>query len=410
MRIGRTLPPAATPFSWRDLSAGLQGAVRGRRETQRFADELRTCFNRRHCFLVSSGKTALTLILLALKELRPERDRVLIPAFTCYSVPSAIVRAGLKVSPCEIDLTTLDFNEQQLRDKLADPRLLCVVPAHLFGLPADVTRIRAMIDDPDLIIAEDAAQAMGNQSSGRLLGTSGDIGFFSLGRGKALSTVEGGVILTDRDDIAAVVARKYTELDDYGLLQIMALIPYALALWILLRPGLFWLPRLLPFLRLGETVYDPDFPMRRLSGLQAGLARDWQRKLATFQGVRRTMVGNWQRVLKSIHTDNPLPLLRYPVLLDSAEEAGRVVAESNRQGLGIAPVYPDAVHRIPALAAEFAGEDFPAATAAARRLVTLPVHGYVRDADRAKILRMFQAESAEVSGGKGLKLNADKIA
>jgi perosamine synthetase len=121
MRIGRTLPPAAAPLSWRDLSAGLKGALRGSRETQRFAEELRSHFNRRHCFLVSSGKTALALILLALKEARPDRDRVLIPAFTCYSVPSAIVRAGLKVSLCDIDPDTLDFDEQQLRANLTDP-------------------------------------------------------------------------------------------------------------------------------------------------------------------------------------------------------------------------------------------------------------------------------------------------
>ena len=387
MRIGRTLPPAAAPLSWRNLSAGLQGWVRGPRETQRFSDELRACFNRRHCFPVSSGKAALTLILLALKEMRPERDKVLIPAFTCYSVPSAIVRAGLKVSLCDIDPLTFDFDLRQLRDKLADPRLLCVVPVHLFGLPADVARLRTMVNDPHLVIVEDAAQAMGSRADGCMLGTFGDVGFFSLGRGKALSTVEGGVILTDRDDIGETLARKLNELEEYTALQTLALFLYALALWMLIRPALFWLPKALPFLRLGETIYDPDFPMRAFTGLQAGLARHWQRNLAAFQKVRRSRVVEWRKSLKSMCKNDAQPLLRYPLMLDSAEEVSRVVRESNRQGLGLARSYPEAVHCVPELAAEFAGQDFPSAREVAQRLVTLPVHGFVRGADRERILK-----------------------
>lgn len=390
MRIGRTLPPAAAPLSWRDLSSGLLGWVRGRRETQRFSGELQAFFGSRHCFLVSSGKAALTLILLALKKAYPERDRVLIPAFTCYSVPSAIVRSGLKVSLCDIDPATLDFDVRQLRAKLADPRLLCVVPVHLFGLPADVERLRAMVGNPEVVIVEDAAQAMGSERDGRKLGTLGDVGFFSLGRGKALSTVEGGVILTGRDDLGAALAGQYAGLDDYGALQTLKIVLYALALSLLTRPALFWLPKALPFLRLGETIYDPEFPMRRLSGLQAGLARGWQPKLAALQCTRKTWVAEWQKILKPIRKGAARPLLRYPVMLDSADEACRVVEESNRLGLGIAPSYPDAVHRVPELAADFAGEDFPAARDVAQRLVTLPVHGFVRGADRKRILRVIQ--------------------
>ena len=77
----------------------------------------------KHCFLVSSGKAALTLILQALKELHPERNEVLIPAFTCYSVPSSIVRAGLKVKLCDISPDTLDFDYNQLEKILNDYQL-----------------------------------------------------------------------------------------------------------------------------------------------------------------------------------------------------------------------------------------------------------------------------------------------
>jgi perosamine synthetase len=244
---------------------------RGRREMDRFAGELEEFFGVEHCFLTSSGKAALTVILEALKELRPGRDRVLIPAFTCYSVPSAIVRAGLEVSLCDVDPATLDFDFHELKGKLSDPRLLCVIPVHLFGIPADVDRVRGMLEDPEVFIVEDAAQAMGGEHGGRKLGTLGDVGFFSLGRGKALSTVEGGVIMTKRDDLGRILAKKVEALAPYRTLEMITLVFYALALMLLTRPSLFWLPKGLPFLRLGETIYDPEFRMRRMSGFR----RDW---------------------------------------------------------------------------------------------------------------------------------------
>ena len=121
MRLKRTLPPAASPIYPKDIISGLKGLVRGQRELERFKEEIRDYFGTKHCFLLSSGKAALTLILRALKDMHPHRDEVLIPAFTCYSVPSAIVRAGLKVRLCDINPDTLDFDFDQLSKILNQP-------------------------------------------------------------------------------------------------------------------------------------------------------------------------------------------------------------------------------------------------------------------------------------------------
>ena len=161
MRIGRTLPPAAAPLSFRDLFSGLKGATDGAGEQERLKLQLKEFFNKKHCVLVSSGKAALTLILLALKEIHPERNQVLIPAFSCYSVPSAIVRAGLQVQLCDIDLQTLDYDFAQLEAKIKNPNLLCVLSLHLFGLPANIERLKQIRRDPAVTVVEDAAQAMG---------------------------------------------------------------------------------------------------------------------------------------------------------------------------------------------------------------------------------------------------------
>ena len=192
MRIGRTLPPAAAPLNWENIFWGLKEVLGNHCENGRFEKELKEYFSSRYCFLVSSGKAALTLILQALHDRHPDRDRVLIPAYTCYSVPSAITRAGLKIKLCDVEPGTFDFNFNQLRKLLEDEKVLCVVPTHLYGMPADIEKLHWALQGREIFIVEDAAQAMGAEWQGKKLGTLGDVGFFSLGRGKALSTVEGG--------------------------------------------------------------------------------------------------------------------------------------------------------------------------------------------------------------------------
>ena len=113
MRIGRTLPPAAAPIGWKSLFSATSAIFSGELEVNRFSDELKEYFDKKHCFLVSSGKAALTLILNALKEQYPERDEVIIPAYTCYSVPSAIIRAGLKVKLCDTVADSFAFDFEQ---------------------------------------------------------------------------------------------------------------------------------------------------------------------------------------------------------------------------------------------------------------------------------------------------------
>ncbi|MGE4579983.1 MAG: DegT/DnrJ/EryC1/StrS family aminotransferase [Desulfuromonadales bacterium] len=392
MRIGRTLPPAASPLILSDIFAGFEGIVRGQKEVARFTDELREWFNCRHVFPVSSGKAALTLTLQVLKARHPERDHVLIPAFTCYSVPSAIVRAGLKVRLCDVDPATLDFDYTHLKPILSDPRLLCVVPVNLFGLPADVDRIRSMLP-ASVAVVEDAAQAMGGTSRGRLLGMRGDVGFFSLGRGKALSTVEGGLILTNSDEIGRGLEDECRHLASYGPMPTATLFLYALALWLLSRPSFFWLPKAIPFLRLGETIFDTGFTLRCLSGFQAGLARSWTRRLLELQEGRRRSVQVWRNVLPASwrpeYADD-LPLLRFPVMTASPNQARRLWRESERLGLGVAPAYPLPIHQLPELADEFEGQSYPGAAEIAQRLITLPVHPFVRKNDQRRIRELLE--------------------
>jgi len=364
-------------------------------ELEKRRQELRAYFGTNHCFLVSSGKAALTLILQALKDVHPDRDQVLIPAFACYSIPSAITRAGLTVQLCDIDPATLDFDYAQLEDKLANSRLLCVLPIHLFGLPADIDRLKQLRRDPAVCIVEDAAQAMGGEWQGRKLGTRGDVGFFSLGRGKALTAVEGGIIITDDDRLAGALATHVAMLPECGIGTSVKQLISAIALMLLLRPELFWIPKAMPFLRLGETIYDPDFPMRGFSAFQAGLLVGIANKLESLRRTRREHIRFWITNLSSpIAGRNTVPqdppdLLRFPVRMPDSHAIDRILAASGHAGLGLARTYPDAINGIPQLRDQLAGQDCPNARRAAQELITLPVHGFLTTEDRMHILQIY---------------------
>ena len=420
MRIGRTLPPAATPIGIREIASGVCGIFRGRKELDRFRSELKEHFGVKHCFLVSSGKAAFTLILLVLKELFPDRDEVLIPAFTCYSVPSSVVRAGLRIRLCDLRPDSFDFDFDQLptmisagsapradgrsvggageppsetrdaadRSGASIKKILAVVPTHLFGYPADVTRLRRLNRDPGVTIVEDAAQAMGETREEGKVGTLGDVSFFSLGRGKAFSVVEGGVVLTNRDEIAEGLNRLVTQLPSYGLLPLLNVIFKAAALIVLLNPRLFWVPRSMPFLKLGETLFEPHFPILRMSSFQAGLAKNWRGRLEKLRDVRKKNVNRWIGMVEAnrIHGSRFLggqspALLRFPLRVSDKKKRESLLSESARMGMGIMPVYPTSINAIPELRGKIGGGAFPVAESCAEELVTLPTHGYLTEDD-----------------------------
>jgi perosamine synthetase len=389
-RIGRTLPPAAAPLTLGDLGNGLRGCWRGRRELERFAAELREYHGVDGCFLVSSGKTALLLLLQACRRLFPQRQLVVVPAYTCYSVPAAISRAGLRARLCDIDPETLDFDYQCLAKILAAEKenILCLLPTHLFGFPADVRRLRELVGPGDIPIIEDAAQSLGNSWSGDKAGTMGDAAFFSLGRGKAITTVEGGIILSKGRELSEQLRLLTAELPEYGAREIASLLLLSLALRFFIHPHLFWLPRLLPFLHLGETIYDPSFSCRRMSSFQAGLARNWQQRLAEAYKSRLEKSRRWRSLLPatwfSAGQAEAEGCLRLPVRIRDPDQRQLLLAYSQRLGFGIMPGYPLALSQLELLQGLAAG-GAPQAETLARELVTLPVHSFVTEGDQQLI-------------------------
>ncbi|MDD2580664.1 MAG: DegT/DnrJ/EryC1/StrS family aminotransferase [Desulfuromonadaceae bacterium] len=396
MRIGRTLPPAAAPLRFRDIAAGVSVIFEGEAAVRRLEDELKSFYRVRYCFAVSSGKAALALILQALHQIHPEKDEVLIPAYTCYSVPAAIIKAGFKVRLCDMAPGTLDFDFNSIVEKLENPRLLCVIPTHLFGMPADVERLNRLVSPRDIFVLEDAAQAMGGGWNGKKIGTLGDVGLFSMGRGKAFSTVEGGIILTDNDMVGRELEKQLATIGREGAMDTLRLFLNAVALSILIHPRIYWLPKSLPFLRLGETHFNPSFPIRRLSPFQAGIAKNWEariNKLKAARSVNANNIASYGMMPAGAFGGTMPDLTRYPVLAADKDTKKAILRKSERMGLGISDGYPDSIDGIHELQGLLGGNTFPVAKDIAERIVTLPVHPYVGEVDVKNIMHVFQERS-----------------
>lgn len=384
MKIQRTIPPAASPLSMTDLAYGVYGMV-NRQLIGKLERELREYFGTEYVFLVSSGKAALWLIFSGLKRLTG-RNRVIIPAYTCFSVPSAVRMAGLETVLCDVRPETLDYDYTRLGG-LIDEDTLCVVSTHLFGIPSDVAAIRERIGNRNVFIVEDAAQAMGGESGGRKLGTVGDVAFFSFGRGKNITCGSGGAIITSSADIADSIRTDHRELGSVPMAAYLRNIAEALFLMLFVRPNWYWLPKGLPFLKIGETRFFRTFPVRTFTGFQAGLLYRWREKLEAFNRIRAR---NADFYLDALGLPEGVPIYkrgriynRFPIFAGREEEKGKLCESGDR--FGISPMYPTPVNEIEEIRDELRSSHVHHATGVSRTLVTLPTHGLLREADQQAI-------------------------
>jgi dTDP-4-amino-4,6-dideoxygalactose transaminase len=384
MRIGRTLPPAAARLAWADAWHGLAGAMQGQRATRALEEDFRRALDVRHVFPVSSGTAALVVTLRALASLSPRRE-VVIPAFTCFSVAAAVIRAGLTPVLCDVDAATFDFDEPRLAATVSR-RTLCVIVHHLFGVPAAVARARRLCERHGAFLVEDAAQALGIETGGVRLGTMGDAGIFSFGRGKPVTCGSGGMIVTNSTRIAAAIARGHQAVAAAPMAGQVAEFLKTVLMILFIRPWLYWIPAAIPMLGLGRTIYPARIAVHRLSGFQAGLLRHWRRRLARSNEARAAAVSYFTQTLSLRTAEGPTPpYLRLPIVAPDAQARQRVCTLAQRRGLGVSVAYPTPISEIPEIAAAFDGQRFPSAARLSAQLLTLPTHHWLSERDKRAI-------------------------
>jgi len=169
-----------------------------------FEDAFAARFGMKHAVMVNSGSSANLVGVAALfyRSTRPLQrgDEVIVPAISWATTFHPLQQYGLKLRFVDVELDTLNMDVSNLEAALT-PRTRMVVAVSILGNPAPLDRIRAFCDAHDLIMFEDNCESLGATLNGRLCGTFGDVNTFSTFYSHHISTMEGGLLVTNDVEI-----------------------------------------------------------------------------------------------------------------------------------------------------------------------------------------------------------------
>jgi 8-amino-3,8-dideoxy-alpha-D-manno-octulosonate transaminase len=176
---------------------GFDGNRNGHWKAKELETAINNYFGCKYSQLVSSGTAALTTAMSALGI--GYGDEVICPSFTFVASFEAIISVGAVPVLVDVD-ETLTLNPAAVEAAIT-PKTKCIMPVHMCGSMAELDALQAICKKHNLILLEDACQAIGGTYKGKKLGTIGDAGTFSFDYVKTMTCGEGGVIMTNREDV-----------------------------------------------------------------------------------------------------------------------------------------------------------------------------------------------------------------
>jgi perosamine synthetase len=395
----RTLPPTAAPVLFQDLLYGVFSAISKNGAEVKFKDQIQEYFKVKHVFLVSSGKAALYIALNAMQQ-TSKRQEVIIPAYSSFCLASAVARTGLSIKLCDIDPDTLDFDLSKLKSMITE-KTLTVIPVHNYGLVCGIKEIQRLALEKGAYVIEDAAQAAGALFENRKVGTVGEIGILSLGRGKNICALGGGVILTNEETLAELITEALEKYPKESMISGMGNFMTGLALSFLLNPERYAIPSNLPFLNLGANIFDPGFKVERLPNLNTEVGRKTflqidrhnEMRIENARLLRKYLCKNDAIRIPKANPEGKPVYLRFPIVFPDRETRNHLYHRLSQEGLGASCSYPIPLHQVPNFKKYLKEEEyFPGAQLVSERILTLPTHPYVTENDIKKIASLINCE------------------
>ena len=166
--------------------------------------EICKTFGSKYAQLTSSGTSALTTAMAALGI--GAGDEVIMPSFTFVASFEAVLSVGAIPVLVDVD-ETLTLNPQAVLNAITR-KTKCVMPVHMCGSMADLDALKHICNEHNLILLEDACQSIGATYKGKCVGTIGNAGTFSFDFVKTITCAEGGVVMTNNEDV-------YTKCDGF---------------------------------------------------------------------------------------------------------------------------------------------------------------------------------------------------
>jgi perosamine synthetase len=320
----------------------------------------------KHAIAVNSGTSGLHLCLRAMGI--GEGDEVITTPFSFIASANCILFDGGRPVFVDIDPETWNIDPARIESAIT-PRTKAILPVDVFGQPADMDPIRAVADAKGLRILEDSCEALGASYKGRNAGTLGDAAVFGFYPNKQITTGEGGMVVTDDEEIARLVLSMRNQGRDVGM---------------------GWLAHA----RLGYNYRLSDIncalgiaQMQRIDEILAGRKRVADLYLERLQGERRVTV---QKVLPEVTISWFVMVVR---LADdySSDQRDQIIHSMREQKIGCSNYFPP-IHLQPFYAEQFGYKrgDFPNCDALTDHTLALPFHGGMTESevDRAcEVLR-----------------------
>ena len=176
----------------------------------RFEESFAAFCGTKYAITASSGTTALHLALLALNI--GTGDEVIVPTLSFIATANAVTYTGAKPVFVDSEWETWNINPDLIEAAIT-PRTKAIMPVHLYGHPAKMDKILDIAQSYHLAVIEDAAEAHGATYQGKTVGSLGDLGVFSFYGNKIVTTGEGGMVVTDNEELA----QKIRILKDHGM-------------------------------------------------------------------------------------------------------------------------------------------------------------------------------------------------
>jgi CDP-6-deoxy-D-xylo-4-hexulose-3-dehydrase len=177
---------------------------------QAFERDFANYVGSKHCVMVNSGSSAILLMVAALfytkdKKLKLHRgDEVIVPAVSWSTTYYPLYQYGLKIKFVDIDLNTLNYDLDQLEQAVSD-KTRAIMAVNLLGNSNDFARIKQIMGERDIVLMEDNCESLGAKFQGKHSGTFGVLGGYSSFFSHHISTMEGGLIVTNNEELYQIL-------------------------------------------------------------------------------------------------------------------------------------------------------------------------------------------------------------
>ena len=311
------------------------------KEIEMFEKNLASYVGKKYGVSTSNGTTALHLALVAL-GIR-SGDEVIVPDFTFVSPVNAVIYQGARPVLVDADKSTWGMNPDLIEDKITN-RTRAIVVAHIYGNPAMIKEISEIAEKHGIPLIEDCAESLGAVYDKRKIGTWGTISCFSFYGNKVITTGEGGMCITDDDELH----EKMKILRDHGM-----------------RPEKrYW-----------HQVIGYNY---RMTNMQASLGIVQLKKLDNIISIKRKIAQEYQSLLEdklTVQVDPPngwSVFWLFSVLAHNQTERNRIMSYLKQTQIETRPFFFP-VHTMPPYRQFFKnGREFPVSNNISRIGINLP--------------------------------------